>query len=225
VWEGKKVTLAGGTAPDGSRYRWVGYSRRQADYAAGGQADRLYCVDLRAAGGSRAGASCWGPGKRLYENAAFAGGPGAFPYQRGAARPDVLIEGITDARVAKLRVVYTDLAGGRHELAVNHVRVARQRLAAGGSRRARRAVRGIAGFGLFAAFVPADWVARDKLFERERELRGNDPSLPPGGGPVDLADLTYRSVFSACPGRPDGPFELTAYDTAGNELPSVPCVR
>jgi hypothetical protein len=221
VSDGKKVTLAGGTAPDGSRYEWIGFTRRATFYAEG-RWERMYCVVLRVGSRTPAGGSCWGPGERMYPDAAFAGGPGAFPYQRGFARPDVLIEGMTDDDVASVRVVYSDLAGDRHELPVNYTRVAHRRLPGGSSRRARRSVRGIDGFGLFAAFVPADWVARDRLFARERELRGTDPSVPPGDGPLDLGDLMYRSVFSACPGRPAGPFEFRAYDAARNELPVMP---
>jgi hypothetical protein len=225
VSDGKKVTLAGGTALDGSRYEWVGFSRHAVENRKGGFRMRLYCVTLRSAVRTPAGGTCWGPGKRMYEGAAFESGPGAFPYQRGAAQPDVLIEGQTDKRVASVRVVYTDLTGGRHELPVNYARVAHRRLAGGSSRRARRAIRGIDGFGLFAAFVPADWVARDKLFQRERESRGTDPSVPPGDGPLDLGDLMYRSIFSVCSGPPAGPFEITAYDTAGNVIPSGACLR
>lgn len=210
-YRAKAVTLGGGVAPDGSRYEWIGYERRFKGVATrpGGREKlrfdfRLCCTELvsRANSGQRIPGGC----EDVAEKPPAAVGPGAFPFKgdRAAERPDVVISGTTGARVARLRIFYTDLAGERHELPVNHIRVDRSERVTRSGKRGRRTARRVSRFGLFAAFVPAGWAARDKLFERERELRGNDPSVPPDGRPLDLGSLMYRSMFAGCHGVPAG---------------------
>lgn len=213
-WRSPTITVDDGTTPDGSPYRWVGYERVFKGYGTIPDGRRmrfdfrLPCLELtfpelRMRG---TGAVCGGP----------PGGRWAPPIQSVDARflralgveeeqPDVVVSGTTAARVALVRVVYTDAAGGRHDLPVDFARFE----PAGASRAARA-------FGVFTAFVPGDWAARDRLATRERELRAGDPSLPPSGA-FDLSDLA-RGAIGCDDGGPTGPFTVIGFDREGERL-------
>ena len=237
-----QITVDEGSAPDGSRYKWVIYDRTfSATVGIRGFGSRLYCLALRFAVKPRrgAGAVCESyEGKRLYAGS-------LIPIHHFGARfltsstsgsPDVMVSGTTDPRVGRVRVVYTDSIGRPHDLRVDFARFAGERVKAAqkalraAARRAARKSRkrvhrpsgSIRPFNTYVAFVPGDWAARDGLAERERRLRGNDPSVPPGGGVVDLSDLTHQFMLSRCSGGPSGPFRLIAYDRGGRQLDDMP---
>jgi hypothetical protein len=214
------ITIDDGVAPDGSPYRWILSERLFV--GRGTTPDgrtlrfrfRLPCLDLTFPGlpGRGAAGGCGLP-PRGARALPIQGIDARFLQARSEAveQPDVVVAGTTAARVARVRVVYTDAAGERHDLPVDFAR----REAALGSR-------GVRSFGVFTAFVRGDWAARDRLADRERELRPGDPSLPPSGA-FDLSDLARGAI--GCDGDgPTGPFTVIGFDRDGRRL-KVPDFR
>lgn len=237
-----QITVDEGTAPDGSRYKWVIYDRTfSATVGLKGFGSRLYCLALRFRAKPRRGTGAFCEsyeGKRLYANSLIPiRSLGAqFLKSSTGRRPDVMVSGTTDPRVARVRVIYTDSAGSSQDVPVDFarfqgervkaahkaLRAAARRAARKSGKRVHRSSGSIRPFNTYVAFVPGDWAARDGLAARERRLRGNDPSLPPGGGVVDLSDLTHQFMLSRCSGGPTGPFRLIAYDGGDRQLDDMP---
>jgi hypothetical protein len=172
---GDRPAATDGVAPDGSVYHWRSYTRT---FAGRGTLEdgrvvrfhfRLSCLGLvfpqKPEGSS--GALCgmdYRPSRSKPPVRSFdARFPGAS--SEAVPRPDVVVSGTTDARVAAVRVVYRDAAGATHDMPVRF-----SRLVAGSARRNPRGARGST-VGVYTAFIPGEWAASDRLAERERERR------------------------------------------------------
>jgi hypothetical protein len=233
-----QITIDDGTAPDGSAYRWIVYGGSFA-YDVGGHVVKYrgYCSGLTFPGK---------PERVTSVGCAPSQGTPRFgdalvPFQsfgakflqarsEGVQPRDVLLSGTTDPRVHAVRIAYTDATGQRHDLPVDYVRfsgnrvqAASKRLRAAAKRRARKAGKDVRKasadvrpFGVYTAFVPGDWAARDRLAERELQLHPNNPPTPD-----DLGFLILQAEGD-CTNGPTGPFELIAYDSHGQQLDNMP---
>jgi hypothetical protein len=243
---GTAVVIDNGTAPDGSRYEWVGYR----------------CGENLAPPGTKGfegiGTALQWPGVKGHEGEGFceelAGRPSApdisshgvhiLPSQfHGVAEPDLVVEGTTGPHVHRVRVIYRDGEGREHDLPVDFARV---------QGKLRKLASQPEPLGTFIAFLPGDVAARDEVASRldlralegtgklklgpigrhEREqaraafakctpLEPDPTDFPPNPSPKVRKQIERAfEPAKACYDRhmPPGPFEYVAYDQNGHVL-------
>ena len=241
---GTAIVIDNGVAPDGSRYEWVGYRC--------GENLRSEGIDAKFEGigvalqwpkvrGNEGGGYCEELQGRPHAPAFTSQGVHILPSQfKGVAKPDLVIEGTTGPRVHRIRVVYQDGEGRRHDLPVDFARV---------EGRLRRLASQPEALGTFVAFLPGDVAARDEVASR-LDLRALMGTGKLGLGPIGRRERAQaRQGFLKCahlepnPGdlprtrsrramervtrpleecyahyMPTGPFEYIAYDQHGRVL-------
>jgi hypothetical protein len=221
--EGSAVVIDNGRAPDGSRYEWVAY-RCEVDLEEEGLPTRFKGIGLSfewpGVEGHETGGSCEeGTGRSPDAGVLSSRGVDALPSQStGVAKPDLVVSGSTGPRVHRLRVVYTDAQGQKHDLPVDFART---------EGKLRRLAHRSEPLGTFVAFIPGDWAARDELQSR-LDLRPLDGTGKLELGPIARRERTLaRRAFAACEHlqrecleerMPPSPIEYIAYDEQGQEL-------
>jgi hypothetical protein len=234
---GSAVVIDNGEAPDGTRYEWVAF-RCEVDLEAEGLAPNLrgYGLSLEwPTLSKRAGdGSCAGPrGKNEKVPVIGSYGTQIVPSQfEGVAQPDLVVSGTVNAQhAARVRVVYRDMRGERHDLPVDFARVGDE-LHARAGRGAPRAT--------FTAFIPGSDAARDRVvdcldiraaatvaghhpFERcaevYPEVRDYRARLAKCRADVPPVDRAGAERMRRCTGEPPpGPVEVIVYDADGKEL-------
>ena len=242
---GTAVVIDNGQAPDGTRYEWVAYGC-EIDLRDEGLPTHFRGIGLGlewpGVKGHEGGGSCeeatGGPGPEI---AFRSHGVHIVPSQfKGVDEPDLVISGSVGPTVHRVRIVYTDGSGQRHDLPVDFARVSGKLRKLTGRREA---------LGTFTAFVPGDRAARDEI-ESRLDLRALADTGRLRLGPIarrerkqarrafltcapkepDLATLpdqpderafrrAYRP-YQRCMSKrlPQGPIEYIAYDEQGKVL-------
>jgi len=195
----EEIVIDNGRAPDGSRYEWVAY-KCEVDLRNEGLATRFQGIGVSlewpGAQGPGGGGSCEeATGAR--EGSKFTShGVHILPSQfKGVERPDLVVSGSTGPRVHRVRILYTDRFGEKHELPVDFARV---------EGKLRELAHRSEPLGTFTAFIPGEWAARDEL-ESRLDLRALY-----GTGELELGPLgrreraQARAAFETCePLEPD----------------------
>jgi hypothetical protein len=222
----RPVVVDNGRAPDGTRYEWSAY--RGGQLHEGGPIVRAgqFCVgfDWPAVPARGRPLYCSAESGRLTPSvgARIADGFSIGYVQAQAERErDVLLMGTTRPDVHRLRILYRDRGGRRHELAVDFARIDGALLQRAGAKRP---------FGVFVAFMTAQQTAHVRLPKSLGAIvfaaRRPPASAYPKGWPKACTDI---------PPPPAAPFELIAYDATGRRLarartvvshrPPAACVR
>jgi hypothetical protein len=242
---GEAVVIDNGQAPDGSRYEWVAYAC-EIDLRDEGMPTHFRGIGLSlewpGVKGREGGGACeeatGGPGPEV---ALRSYGVHILPSQfKGVEEPDLVISGSVGPAVHRLRVVYTDGRGQRHDLPVDFARVDGE---------LRELAKRREALGTFVAFVPGDWAARDEI-ESRLDLRALADTGKLRLGPIGRRERRQaRRAFRTCASRkpdlatlpdppreqaferafrpyercmrrhmPAGPVEYVAYDEQGRVL-------
>jgi hypothetical protein len=195
----EEVVIDNGRAPDGSRYEWVAY-KCEVDLRNEGMPTRFQGIGVSlewpGAQGPGGGGSCEeATGAR--EGSNFTShGVQILPSQfKGVERPDLVVSGLTGPGVHRVRILYTDRFGEKHELPVDFARA---------EGKLRELAHRSEPLGTFTAFIPGEWAARDEL-ESRLDLRALY-----GTGELELESLgrreraQARTAFETCePLEPD----------------------
>ena len=205
--------VANGYAPDGTGYEWTAY--RAGDmFSVAGQDHPVdaFCVGFEWPGApGRGGGACstepetsrspYGPSYLSSYNIRW-----LQSRSEGVRRRDVMVEGVTTREPHDVRILYTDLQGGSHELPVEFTRVDGDLLERAGGERP---------FGVFTAFISDEQAHRDKLSSRFRDISLILPAPPASYEQPDWTPAACRSELEY------GPFEYRFYDRAGTLLDRV----
>lgn len=194
------VVVDNGRAPDGTRYEWVafrGKNTRHRDLPR----DLGFCLDF-VYPPQEAGGSC--STERLPPGELITSWGVRYVGSKTGARRDVMITLVTTAAVHRVRLLYRDAGGRRHDVHVDFARIDGRLLARAGGDRP---------FGVLAGFVTAEDAARagfpKHVGEIVTELPRSRAVKPPKGYPK--ACLDNRPPRAA-------PFELIFYDSKGRQL-------
>jgi hypothetical protein len=197
---GSAVVIDNGSAPDGSRYEWVAYGC-MIDLRKEGLPGRFRGIGLslewpgieRQEGGGVCEEATPEPKRDIVLSSH---GVQIVPSQfKGVDEPDLVISGSVGPTVHRMRVVYTDANGQRHDLPVDFARVGARLQQLAGRRQA---------IGTFTAFVPGARAARDEI-ESRLDLRALAGTGKLRLGPIGLRERRKaRRAFVTCaPKKPD----------------------
>jgi hypothetical protein len=246
IKRGTAVVIDNGTAPDGSRYEWVGYRCGGGMHEGTGPGFEGIGTALQWPGvkGQEGGGFCEELQGRPSAPNISSHGVHILPSQfKGVAEPGLVIEGTTGPRVHRIRVIYRDPEGEEHNLPVDFARV---------QGRLRKLASQPQPLGTFIAFLPGDVAARDELlsrldlralmgtgklklgpigrrereqaqaaFDKCRPLEPDPANFPPNPSPKVRKEIERAfGPAKECYDRhmPPGPFEYVAYDTDGHVL-------
>jgi hypothetical protein len=241
----REIVIANGTAPDGGRYEWVVYDCK-VDMTEEGIGTRFegfgLALEWPDAKGREGGGGCEeADGAPARDHDLGHMHVQIIPSQfKGVAEPGLSVSGTTGTRVHRVRVVYTDTTGARHDLDVDFERVAPD---------LRERVGRNAPAGTYMAFVPGEWVARDDVVarldlravigtgtlelsdfaKREREraraamrtcaVHLPDPwSMPENPDPEAVERMMRPHEECMAEHRPPSPVTIIAYDEHGDEV-------
>jgi hypothetical protein len=240
----EEVVIDNGRAPDGSRYEWVAYRCKvmRREGLPGSFQGIGVSIEWPGSQGPGGGGSCEEARGAADRDHVFAShGVHILPSQfKGVERPDLVVSGSTGPRVHRVRVVYTDRYGDKHDLPIDFARA---------EGKLRELAHRSQALGTFTAFIPGDWAARDEL-ESRLDLRALHGTGELELGPLGRRDRAQaREAFETCaplepdpetlPETPDeealerafaplercmkehmppSPIEYIAYDDEGREL-------
>jgi hypothetical protein len=204
------LVVDNGHAPDRTRYEWVAYRANidESDARSNG-----FCLGFEWPGAPtrETTGSCDGPGHQPGPSILDSFGADYLPRQDGRAHDrHLILTGRIGPQAHRLRVLYTDARGQRHELPVDFARVDGALLERVGGRQP---------FAVFVAFLTSDQISRDRLSDRlnPRLLAPPAPSQP---APDTRSASKPNGLPKRCHPR-RGPFELVAYDAHGQIIETL----